>query len=67
MPEEEAFIMLVKIMYDYHVREMFKSGFAELHLKFYQVSAQVNYSTSINVFKGNRVSLYKFFKNGVRL
>lgn len=37
MPEEQAFAVLVKIMFDYHVRDMFRNGFDELHLKFYQL------------------------------
>lgn len=37
MPEEQAFCVLVKIMYDYQLRKLFKHGFQELHLKFYQL------------------------------
>ncbi|XP_035824832.1 rab GTPase-activating protein 1 isoform X2 [Aplysia californica] len=37
MPEEQAFCVLVKIMYDYQLRELFKQGFLELHLRFYQL------------------------------
>ncbi|XP_050389744.1 rab GTPase-activating protein 1 isoform X1 [Patella vulgata] len=37
MPEEQAFSVLVKIMYDYGLRSLFKPGFEELHLKFYQL------------------------------
>ncbi|GFO45709.1 Rab GTPase-activating protein 1, partial [Plakobranchus ocellatus] len=37
MPEEQAFCVLVKIMYDYQLRNLFKHGFLELHLKFYQL------------------------------
>ncbi|CAG5128923.1 unnamed protein product [Candidula unifasciata] len=37
MPEEQAFCVLVKIMYDYQLRELFKQGFHALHLKFYQL------------------------------
>ncbi|KAK3719378.1 hypothetical protein RRG08_029534 [Elysia crispata] len=37
MPEEQAFCVLVKIMYDYQLRKLFKHGFLELHLKFYQL------------------------------
>eukprot|EP00047_Mylnosiga_fluctuans_P022541 m.121517 g.121517 ORF g.121517 m.121517 type:complete len:820 (+) comp9299_c0_seq8:1274-3733(+) len=37
MPEEEAFTMFVKIMYDYGVRDMFKQGFENLQLKLYQL------------------------------
>lgn len=40
MPEEEAFTVFVKIMYDLGVREMFKPGFEVLHLKLYQVGAR---------------------------
>ncbi|CAI9717836.1 rab GTPase-activating protein 1-like isoform X1 [Octopus vulgaris] len=37
MPEEQAFCVLVKIMFDYGLRDLFKQGFEELHLKFYQI------------------------------
>ncbi|XP_046330913.1 rab GTPase-activating protein 1-like isoform X2 [Haliotis cracherodii] len=37
MPEEQAFCVLVKIMFDYGLRDLFKQGFEELHLKFYQL------------------------------
>jgi hypothetical protein len=37
MPEEEAFVLFVKIMSDLGLRELYKSGFASLQLKFYQV------------------------------
>lgn len=37
MPEEEAFLVFLKLMSDFGVREMFKSGFANLQLMFYQV------------------------------
>lgn len=37
MPEEQAFSVLVKIMSDYGLRDLFKSDFEELHLKFYQL------------------------------
>ncbi|KAG8196661.1 hypothetical protein JTE90_006571 [Oedothorax gibbosus] len=37
MPEEQAFSVLMKIMFDYHTRDMFKNSFEELHLKFYQL------------------------------
>lgn len=35
MPEEQAFNVLVRIMFDYHLRDMFRNGFEELHLKLY--------------------------------
>ncbi|XP_041370237.1 rab GTPase-activating protein 1-like [Gigantopelta aegis] len=37
MPEEQAFCVLVKIMFEYGLRDLFKQGFEELHLKFYQL------------------------------
>lgn len=37
MPEEQAFCVLTKIMFDYGMRNLFKQGFEELHLKFYQL------------------------------
>ena len=38
MPEEKAFCALVKIMYDYQLRDLFKLGFDSLHLRFYQLT-----------------------------
>lgn len=37
MPEEQAFAVLVKMCFEYGVRDLFKQGFEELHLKFYQL------------------------------
>ena len=37
MPEEQAFCVLVKIMFDYGMRELFRQHFELLHLKFYQL------------------------------
>jgi len=37
MPEEQAFCVLVKIMFEYHIRNLFKNGFEDLHIKFYQL------------------------------
>lgn len=37
MPEEQAFCVLVKIMFDYGLRDLFKLGFDALHLRFYQL------------------------------
>ncbi|XP_038651105.1 rab GTPase-activating protein 1-like isoform X1 [Scyliorhinus canicula] len=37
MPEEQAFCVLVKIMYDYGLRELYKNNFEGLHCKFYQL------------------------------
>lgn len=37
MPEEEAFAVLVKLMQDYKMRDMFKPTMAELGLCMYQL------------------------------
>ncbi|CAI5456391.1 unnamed protein product [Caenorhabditis angaria] len=39
MPEEQAFCTLVKIMFDYGLRDLFKLGFDNLHLRFYQLTS----------------------------
>ncbi|XP_055704106.1 rab GTPase-activating protein 1-like isoform X2 [Phlebotomus papatasi] len=38
MPEEEAFSVLVALMYDYGLRDLYKQGFESLYLKFYQLN-----------------------------
>uniref|UniRef100_A0AAR2KD02 Rab-GAP TBC domain-containing protein n=1 Tax=Pygocentrus nattereri TaxID=42514 RepID=A0AAR2KD02_PYGNA len=37
MPEEQAFCVLVKIMYTYGLRDLYKNNFEDLHCKFYQL------------------------------
>ncbi|KFD55832.1 hypothetical protein M513_03271 [Trichuris suis] len=37
MPEERAFTVLVRIMYHYGLRDLFKQGFETLHLRFFQL------------------------------
>ena len=37
MPEEQAFSVMVKIMYSYGHRDVFKANFKNLHLMFYQL------------------------------
>lgn len=37
MSEEQAFCVLIKIMFDYGLRDLFKLGFDTLHLRFYQL------------------------------
>uniref|UniRef100_A0A4W4GCE4 RAB GTPase activating protein 1 like n=1 Tax=Electrophorus electricus TaxID=8005 RepID=A0A4W4GCE4_ELEEL len=37
MPEEQAFCVLVKIMYEYGLRDLYKNNFEDLHCKFYQL------------------------------
>ena len=41
MPEEETFAVLVKLMQDYRMREMFKPSMAELGLCMYQLEVLV--------------------------
>lgn len=38
MPEEEAFCVLVALMYDYGLRELYKDGFQILYLHLYQLN-----------------------------
>jgi len=39
VPEEQAFNLLVKIMYRYEVREIYKTNFEALHLRFFQLES----------------------------
>lgn len=41
MPEEQAFCVLVKIMYVYGLRALYKNNFEDLHCKFYQLERLV--------------------------
>ena len=47
MPEEQAFCVLVKMMFDYSLRDLFKQGFEELHLNFYQLERLMQVNTHI--------------------
>ncbi|KAG5896484.1 hypothetical protein JTB14_005864 [Gonioctena quinquepunctata] len=38
MPEEQAFCVLVKLMYDYRLRDLYKDGFDNLYLRLYQLN-----------------------------
>ncbi|XP_034235145.1 rab GTPase-activating protein 1-like isoform X2 [Thrips palmi] len=38
MPEEQAFCVLVKLMYDYGLRDMYKDGFENLYMRLYQLN-----------------------------
>nr|XP_018900876.1 PREDICTED: rab GTPase-activating protein 1-like isoform X1 [Bemisia tabaci] len=38
MPEEQAFCVLVKLMYDYGLRDLYKDGFENLYLRLYQLN-----------------------------
>ncbi|XP_065316521.1 rab GTPase-activating protein 1-like isoform X1 [Gordionus sp. m RMFG-2023] len=52
MPEEQAFCLLVKIMYEYDLRNLFKQGFQVLQLKFYQLE---------RILQENLPALYSHF------
>lgn len=58
MPEEQAFSVLVKIMFDYGLRELFKQNFEDLHCKFYQLERlmQVKRETSLRWTKRTKES-----------
>ncbi|XP_021936280.1 rab GTPase-activating protein 1-like [Zootermopsis nevadensis] len=38
MPEEQAFCILVKLMYDYGLRDLYKDGFENLYMRLYQLN-----------------------------
>ncbi|CAG9815561.1 unnamed protein product [Phaedon cochleariae] len=38
MPEEQAFCILVKLMYDYGLRDLYKDGFDNLYLRLFQLN-----------------------------
>ncbi|XP_043274726.1 rab GTPase-activating protein 1-like isoform X3 [Venturia canescens] len=38
MPEEQTFCVLVKLMYDYGLRDLYKDRFDNLHMRFYQLN-----------------------------
>lgn len=45
MSEEQAFCTLVKIMYNYGLRDLYKLGFDNLHLRFFQLTALTKVKT----------------------
>lgn len=46
MPEEQAFCVLVQVMFEYKLRDLFRQNFEELHLKFYQLERLMQVETS---------------------
>lgn len=46
MPEEQAFSVLVKIMFEYGLRELFKQNFEDLHCKFFQLERLMQVSVT---------------------
>jgi hypothetical protein len=72
MPEEQAFCVLVEIMFKYKLRDLFKQGFEELHLKFFQLERLmqvclhhcVNVETVLMVrLQDQLTDLYEHFMN----
>lgn len=51
MPEEEAFAVVVKLMQEYRLREIFKPSMAELGLVLYQLKNIVEVYVALNLFK----------------
>ncbi|XP_065079809.1 rab GTPase-activating protein 1-like isoform X2 [Ochlerotatus camptorhynchus] len=54
MPEEEAFCVLVALMYNYGLRDMYKMGFESLYLRLYQLN---------RLMKDQLPDLYEHFLN----
>uniref|UniRef100_A0A8D8NXV4 Rab GTPase-activating protein 1 n=1 Tax=Culex pipiens TaxID=7175 RepID=A0A8D8NXV4_CULPI len=54
MPEEEAFCVLVALMYNYGLRDMYKMGFEVLYLRLYQLN---------RLMKEQLPDLYEHFQN----
>lgn len=50
MPEEQAFSVLVKIMFDYGLRDLFKQNFEDLHCKFFQLERLMQVCLHSGVF-----------------
>lgn len=52
MPEEEAFAVLVKLMQDYRLRELFKPSMAELGLCMYKLECLIQVTIISSAFLG---------------
>jgi hypothetical protein len=50
MPEEQAFTVLVSIMFEYGLRDLFKNNFEVLHLYFYQLDKLIEASVVLSMF-----------------
>jgi hypothetical protein len=44
MPEEEAYQVLVAIMYDFGLRELYKQNFENLQLRLFQLACMIRVS-----------------------
>lgn len=50
MPEEEAYQVLVAIMYDYGLRELYKQNFENLSLRLFQLTCMLRVSNKKNIY-----------------
>lgn len=50
MPEEQAFCVLVKLMYDYGLRHLYKDRFDNLYMRFYQLNRLIEVSCMANLY-----------------
>lgn len=60
MPEEQAFSVLVKIMFDYGLRELFKQNFEDLHCKFYQLERLMQVGVQIGQLNGSEPAIQNY-------
>ena len=67
MPEEQAFCVLVKVMFDYNMRELFKQGFETLHLKFYQLERLMQASAQLTMSVTDKFWKCKSTPNHIKL
>lgn len=69
MPEEESFQVLVAIMYDYNLRELYKQNFENLSLRLFQLTCLmrviITLSSVVQVFYSKLFS--KFFLRSILL
>ncbi|CAI5635459.1 unnamed protein product [Oreochromis niloticus] len=77
MPEEQAFCVLVKIMYEYGLRALYKNNFEDLHCKFYQLERlmqtskedllQADFEGALKFFRVQLPKRYRAAENARRL
>lgn len=62
MPEEQAFCVLVKLMYDYGLRDLYKDGFDNLYLRLYQLNRlmEEQLATLNQHFKEHHIETHMF-------
>jgi hypothetical protein len=62
MPEEQAFCVLVKLMYNYRLRDLYKDGFDNLYLRLHQLNClmEEHLSQLWQHFKDHHVETHMF-------